>query len=134
MKLTKREAGFIRQVAFFQTVLEQNTEGKLRKALSMIPEKKHSLSMGYYDYLTTADGKKSYVVDFKTTSGAGNLTYHDCTAEEAEAKALHVLQNGAFGKYEKLEDITIQGVYPDTIYYNQFEDYLKWESQMEQLA
>lgn len=133
MKLTKREAGFIRQVAFFQNVLEQAVEKQLNHALSMIPEKKHELALGYYEYLTTNDGKKSYVVDFKV-NGAGHLTFHDCTAEEAMEKALYKLQNGAFGKYEKLEDITIQKVSPDTIYHNQYENYLQWESELEQLA
>jgi hypothetical protein len=133
MKLTKREAGFIRQVAFFQNVLEQRVDKELQKALSKISEKKHELALGYYQYLTTNDGKKSYVVDFKA-NGAGHLTFHDCTAEEAEEKALYKLQNGAFGKYEKLEDITIQKVSPDTIYHNQYENYLQWESELEQLA
>lgn len=133
MKLNKKEAGMIRQVAFFQNVLEENIERKLSRALSAIPEKKHSLALGYHQFLTTNDGEKCYVVDF-IANGAGHLTFYDCTAEEAVEKALHKIQFGAFGKYEKLEDITIKKVSPETIYHNQFNDYLKWESELKQLA
>jgi hypothetical protein len=123
MKLTKREAGIIRQVAFFKNVLEQNVDYKLRHALTLIPEKKHKLALAYFEYLTTNEGVKTYVVDF-LCNGAGHLTYHDCTAEEAKAKAIYALQNGAFGNYAKLEDITITKVSPETISYNTFEDFL----------
>lgn len=133
MNLTKREIGMIRQIAFFHNVLEQEVNNELSDALSRINEKKHSLAMAYYEYLTTNDGKKSYTVDF-LSNGAGLLTFHDCTAEEAMEKALYQLQNGAFGKNEKVEDITIQKVSPETIHYNQFEDYLKWSSALSQLA
>lgn len=133
MKLTKKEAGKIRVIAFYKNVLGENVEKRLQKAISTISEKKQSLALAYYDYLTSNVGKKSYVVDF-VCHGAGNLTFHDCTAEEAEAQAIEQLQNGAFGQYAKLEEITIKQVSPDVIYHNQFEDFLKSDFYIEEIA
>jgi hypothetical protein len=129
MKLTKKEAGMIRQVAFFKNVLDQNVEDKLRNVLARIPEKKHPIALAYFEYLTTNEGVKTYVVDF-VCNGAGHLTYHDCTAEEAKNKAIHALQNGAFGNFAKLEDIIITKVSPETISYNTFEDFLRFSQQV----
>lgn len=133
MKLNKKEAGMIRSLAFYENVLDQKSTKQIELAYSLIPEKKHELARQYHDYLTNNEGKKVYVVDFKA-SGAGHLTYYDCTAEEAKAKALHALQNGAFGKHEKFEDITILKVSPETIYHNQFADFLNWVQGEAQIA
>ncbi|WCK57169.1 hypothetical protein PP175_28695 (plasmid) [Aneurinibacillus sp. Ricciae_BoGa-3] len=124
MKLTKKEVGLIRNMAFFVNVLDRNAETMVQEHLDKIPEKKRELALAYFQFLTRTDGVKSYVVDFKA-SGAGHLTYHHCTVEEAHNKALYALQNGAFGKHEKLEDIVIQKVSPETIYHNQFEDFVQ---------
>lgn len=133
MKLNKKEVGMIRSLAFYENVLDQKIASQIELAYSLIPEKKHELARQYHAYLTNNEGKKVYVVDFKA-SGAGHLTIHDCTAEEAKAQALHKLQNGAFGNYEKLEDITILKVSPETIYHNQFVDFLAWEQDVKEIA
>lgn len=133
MKLNKKEVNMIRSLAFYENVLNQKSEEQIALVYSSIPEKKHELARQYLAYLTNNNGKKVYVVDFKA-SGTGHLTYYDCTAEEAKEKALHALQNGAFGKYEKLEDISILDVNPEAIYHNQFVDFLNWMQSEELIA
>lgn len=133
MKLNKKEVGMVRSLAFYKNVLDQTSPKQIELAYSLIPEKKHELARQYHAYLTNNEGKKVYVVDFKA-SGSGHMTFHGCTAEEAKAEALHKLQNGAFGNYEKLEDITILKVRPETIFHNQFVDFLNWKQGEAQIA
>lgn len=132
MKLTKRQAGHIRETAFFSNLSsEKAKESKIETIRTAFPDNKVEEAIAYFKYLTESNGQKTYVVDFLINSGgAGHLTFHDCTAEEAVEKAIYQLQNGAFGKYEKLEDIKIDCVRPEAIHYNTYEDFLNRKAKM----
>ncbi|MFF2531378.1 hypothetical protein ACFVS2_20960 [Brevibacillus sp. NPDC058079] len=124
LKLNKKEVNIVRHFAFLVNLFSHDEEKNRAEMKERIPDRKWELAENYYAYLTSTDGVKTYVVDF-IASGAGHMTFHNLTSEEAIEKAVYQLQNGAFNRSDKRDEIQIQKVYPDTIFHNTYKDYLQ---------
>lgn len=124
MKLSKKEVSSIRNMAHSNNVYNQNVKNEFDSFLAKLSSKKIEEAKNYFEYLTSNKGVKTYTVDFRA-NGAGYLTIYNSTAEDSVNQVTYKLQNGAFGRYEKLEDIHIEKVKPETLFHNSYQDFLK---------